>query len=172
MPGINKVFIGGHLTRDPELRVTPNGTAICNFCVANSRKYKTEQGEQREDVAFVDVDAWGKTGEIIAKHFSKGSPILVWGRLKQDSWEDKQTGAKRTKLKVTVTFPEGGFDFCGNTQGAGQGDGSAEDGGTDQAPPPPQQRQAPPQQQRQSPPPQRQAPRPAPVENLDEDVPF
>lgn len=160
MPNINLVVLGGHLTRDPELRVTPNGTAICNFCVANSRKYKTETGEQREDTAFVDCEAWGKCGELVAKHFTKGMPILVRGRIKQDNWEDKTTGQKRTKLKLTIMFPEGGFDFCGNNQGQSGGQ-APDDGGVDQAPaaPPPR---------RQQPPPQRQTP----AENLDEDVPF
>lgn len=162
MANINLLILGGRLTRPPEVRVTNSGTAICAFTVANSRKWKTEQGEQREDTAFVDCEAWGKTGESIAKFFAKGDPILVRGRIKQDMWDDKQTGQKRSKLMLTLE----GFDFCGPTQGAAGNDRSG-GGDDDQTPQPPQQqRQAPPQ--RQQPPQQRQAP----VEDMDSDVPF
>lgn len=160
MPNINILVLGGHLVRAPEMRVTQTGTAICAFTVANSRKWRTEQGEQREDVAFVDCEAWGKTGETIAKFFGKGDPIVVRGRIKQDNWDDKTTGQKRSKLKLTLE----GFDFCGPTQGAAGNDQSG-GGDSDQTPQMPQ-------QQRQQPPPQRRAPPPAPSENLDEDVPF
>ncbi len=121
MPNINKVIIGGNLARDPELRVTPNGTAICQFSIANNRNYKNQAGESVSEVSFVDVEAWGKTGEIIAKYFQKGSPILVHGRLKMDQWEDKNSGQKRSKLKVVITFPEGGFDFVGGKGGSEAG---------------------------------------------------
>jgi single-strand DNA-binding protein len=92
----------GNLTRDPELRVTPKGTSICQFGLALNREYKTESGEKREDVAFVDCEAWGKTGELITKYLAKGRSAFVEGRLKLDEWEDKTSGQKRSKLKVVV----------------------------------------------------------------------
>ena len=106
---LNQLFIGGNLTRDPELRFTPNGTAICKFGVAVNRKWKTESGEEKEEVTFVDIDCFGKTAELIAKLFKKGKPILVQGRLKLEQWDDKQTGQKKSKLGVALES----FQFCG-----------------------------------------------------------
>lgn len=99
---INTIIIGGNMARDPEVRVTPKGTAVAQFAIANNRKYKDDSGAQREEVSFVDCEAWGKTAENIGKWFSKGNPICVQGRIKQDSWEDKETKQKRTKLKIVV----------------------------------------------------------------------
>jgi single-strand DNA-binding protein len=99
----------GNLTRDPELRVTPKGTAICQFGIAVNRQFKGEDGAMRDDTTFVDVEAWGKTGENISKYFTKGKPIFVEGRLKLDSWEDKATGQKRSKMKVVCEQ----FQFIG-----------------------------------------------------------
>ena len=101
MPSYNKVIIAGHLTRDPETRYTPNGKAVTQISLALNRSYKTESGEAREEVAFVDVTFWGKTAENVAQYMKKGSALLVEGRLKTDEWQDKQTGAKRTRLVVT-----------------------------------------------------------------------
>jgi len=106
---LNKLFIGGNLTRDPELKYTPKGSAICKFGIAVNRKWKTESGEEKEEVTFVDIDCFGKTAELIAKLFKKGKPILVEGRLKLDQWDDKQTGQKKSKLGVTMES----FQFCG-----------------------------------------------------------
>ena len=100
MLNLNKIFISGNLTRDPELKYTQGGTAICNLTIANNERYKTKAGEQREDVTFIDVEVFGVMAENCGKYLSKGSPVLVVARLKQDSWQDKQTGQKRSKHKL------------------------------------------------------------------------
>jgi single-strand DNA-binding protein len=102
MAYLNKVFLIGNLTRDPELRVTPKGTAICQFGLAVNRQFKDESGATRDETTFIDIEAWGKQGELVAKYLAKGSPAMVEGRLKLDQWEDKQSGQKRSKLKVVL----------------------------------------------------------------------
>lgn len=102
MASYNKCTLVGHLTRDPELRALPKGTPICQFGIAMNRKFKLETGEMKEEVTFVDLEAWGKTAELIAKYLKKGSLALFEGRLKLDQWEDKTTKEKRQKLKVVV----------------------------------------------------------------------
>ena len=109
MSSFNKVILLGNLTRTPELRTLPKGTAICQFGIAVNRSFKTEAGEKREEVTFVDLEAWGKTAETIAKHLSKGRAAMFEGRLKLDQWDDKKTGEKRSKLKVVVET----FQFIG-----------------------------------------------------------
>lgn len=99
---MNKVIILATLTRDPELRYTTKGTSICKLGIAQNRKWKTESGEEREDVLFVDVDCFGKQAETVAKWFKKGSRILVEGRLKLDQWEDKKTNEKRSKIGIAL----------------------------------------------------------------------
>lgn len=116
MANINNVIIGGNLTRDPEVRVTPKGTSVAQFTIGNNRKWRDDGGQDREEVAFIDCEAWGKTAENIAKYFAKGRPIIVEGRLKQEQWEDKQTGQKRSRVKVSV----GQFHFVGSRQSDGQ----------------------------------------------------
>jgi single-strand DNA-binding protein len=102
MAYLNKVFLIGNLTRDPELRVTPKGTPICQFGIAVNRQFKDESGATRDETTFVDIEAWGKQGELVAKYLTKGSPAMVEGRLKLDQWEDKATNQKRSKLKVVL----------------------------------------------------------------------
>lgn len=102
MASLNKVFLIGNLTRDPEARITPKGTTICQFGIAVSRKFKDDGGAQKEETCFVDVEAWGKQGEAVAKYLTKGKPCLVEGRLKLDTWEDKTSGQKRSKMKVVL----------------------------------------------------------------------
>jgi len=103
MANINKVLLMGNLTRDPELRYTPGGAGVAAFGIAVNRKWRdSKTNEQREEVTFVDLEAWGKTAENINTYLRKGSPIFVEGRLKLDQWEDKQTKQKRSKLKVVV----------------------------------------------------------------------
>src|SRR5664279_2682354 len=102
MASFNKVIIAGNLTRDPELRYTPKGTAIASFGLAINRKWKSETGEAKEEVVFVDVEAWDRQAEVVAQYFKKGRPILVEGRLKFDQWEDKNTHQKRSKLSVRL----------------------------------------------------------------------
>jgi len=92
MAYLNKVFLIGNLTRDPELRVTPKGTAICQFGIAVNRQFKDESGATRDETTFVDIEAWGKQGELVAKYLAKGSLAMVEGRLKFDQWEDKTSG--------------------------------------------------------------------------------
>jgi single-strand DNA-binding protein len=100
MANYNKVLLMGNLTRDPELRYTPKGTAIVEIGLAINRKWKSETGEAKEEVTFVDVSAFGRTAEVIAQYLKKGRPIMIEGRLKFDQWDDKQTGQKRSKLRV------------------------------------------------------------------------
>jgi single-strand DNA-binding protein len=102
MASYNKVIIAGNLTRDPETRVTPKGTAICQFGLAVNRKWKNDGGEMQEEVTFIDCEAWGKTAELVGKYLKKGRGALVDGRLKLDQWEDKNTKEKRSKLKVVA----------------------------------------------------------------------
>ena len=109
MANFNKVILAGNLTRDPELKYTPKGSSVASFGLAINRKWKTESGEEREEVTFVDITAFGKTAEVISKFFTKGKPMLMEGRLKLDSWDDKATGAKRSKLGVVLES----FSFIG-----------------------------------------------------------
>jgi single-strand DNA-binding protein len=102
MPSFNKVILAGNLTRDPELRYTPKGTAVAKIGLAVSRTWKSESGETKEEVSFIDIDAWGRQAEVIAQYMRKGRPLLVEGRLKLDSWEDKNTHQKQSKLKVVL----------------------------------------------------------------------
>lgn len=110
MRGFSKAIITGNLTRDPELRTTPNGATVCSFSVAVNRVYRDASGEQREDVSFIDCSAWGKLGEMINQYAKKGSGVLVSGRLDQRSWEDKTTGQKRSRVEIVVED----FNFTGN----------------------------------------------------------
>ena len=99
MASFNKVILLGNLTRDPELRYTPKGMAVARLGMAVNRTYKTEGGESREEVTFVDIDAWGKQAELISQYLRKGNPLFVEGRLKLDQWDDKASGQKRTALR-------------------------------------------------------------------------
>ncbi|MGO9204314.1 MAG: single-stranded DNA-binding protein [Limisphaerales bacterium] len=107
MANFNKVILAGNLTRDPELRYTPKGTAIVRFGLAINRTWKSETGEMKEEVTFVDVDAFGRQAEVIGQYMKKGRPFLVEGRLKLDQWEDKNTHQKQSKLRVVLE----GFSF-------------------------------------------------------------
>ena len=161
MPSLNKVMLMGNLTRDPELRVTPKGTPICQFSLAINRQFKMESGESREEVIYVDIEAWGKQGETIAKYCTKGRPLYVEGRLRLDQWEDKNTKEKRSRMKVVLEQ----FQFLGDGRGGGGGGGggASSDAGVDQTASP----------ERHSPPPRSAGgAKPASTENLDEDVPF
>ena len=100
MPDLNKVMLAGRLTRDPELRYTPSGVALCKLGLAVSRTYKGRDGERKEDTFFVDVTVWEKQAEFIGQRLRQGAPILVEGRLRSDSWEDKTTGQKRSKIDI------------------------------------------------------------------------
>src|SRR5712672_882780 len=119
MANFNKVILAGNLTRDPEVRYTPKGMAIAKFGMAINRTWKSESGESKEEVTFVDIDAFGRQAEVISQYCKKGSPLLVEGRLRLDQWDDKQTGQKRSKLGVVVE----GFQFTG---GPNRGEGGGE----------------------------------------------
>ncbi|MGV3773790.1 MAG: single-stranded DNA-binding protein [Verrucomicrobiales bacterium] len=169
MKGFNKVIIAGNLTRDPELRYTPRGIAVARIGLAVTRSWKdAETGETKEEVTFVDVDAFGKSAETIGQYLKKGKPILVEGRLKQDSWEDKNTKEKRYRLFVvleTFTFldsaqpREGGYSAGGGAPGGDYAPRMSQ-------PPRPAARPAP-----NSPPPQ-SSPDPDGMPPEDDDVPF
>jgi single-strand DNA-binding protein len=117
MANFNKVILAGNLTRDPENRFTPKGTQIATFGLAVNRRWKAETGEVKDEVTFVDVEAWGRQAEVICQYLKKGRPILLEGRLRYDSWEDKQTKQKRSKLNVVLE----NFQFLdsGRTDGGG-----------------------------------------------------
>ena len=122
MASFNKVILMGNLTRDPELRVPAStGNPLCNFGLAVNRRYRVGE-EQREEVTFVDLTAFGRPAEVIAKYCSKGSAILVEGRLKLDQWEN-QAGEKRSKLNVIVE----NFQFTGGRDSDGGGSGGGSD---------------------------------------------
>jgi single-strand DNA-binding protein len=121
MANFNKVLLMGNLTRDPELRYTPKGTAVATIGVAVNRRWKDEAGQQREETTFVDVDAFGRTAENIGQYFKKGRPIFIEGRLRYSTWEDKQSGQKRSKLTVTAE----NFQFMDSQRGAEAGGGEA-----------------------------------------------
>jgi single-strand DNA-binding protein len=117
MASYNKVILMGNLTRDPQMKYLPSQTAVVEFGLACNRKYKTQSGEQKEEVTFVDCTAFGRTGEVINQYFTKGKPIFIEGRLKYDQWEDKQGGGKRHKITVVIES----FEFVGGRDGGGGG---------------------------------------------------
>jgi len=141
MASFNKVILLGNLTRDPEVRYTPKGTAVADLGIAVNRTYTAENGEKREEVTFVDVTFWGRTAENAGQYLKKGRPVFVEGRLQLDSWDDKQSGQKRTKLKVVGEV----LQFLGGRPGGagesepdehGSSTGQAGGGRTTSAPPP------------------------------------
>ena len=121
MASFNKVILMGNLTRDPELRYTPKGTAIAKVGLAVNRVWTNEAGEKKEDVTFVDVDVFGRTAENVGQYMRKGRPILIEGRLKLDQWDDKQTGQKKSKLGVVAETVQ----FLGSPGEGGGGGASA-----------------------------------------------
>jgi single-strand DNA-binding protein len=131
MASFNRVILAGNLTRDPELRYTPKGTAIARLGIACNRKWKSETGELKEEVTFVDVDAFGKQAETISQYLKKGRPILIEGRLRYDTWEDKQSGQKKSKLGVVLES----FQFL-DSGGRGEGGTPAPSRPTPAAPAP------------------------------------
>jgi single-strand DNA-binding protein len=117
MPNLNKVMLMGNLTRDPEIKYTPKGTAIADIGLAVNRNYTTESGEKREEVTFIDVTLWGRVAEIVGEYCKKGRPLFVEGRLQLDTWDDKATGQKRSKLKVVGD----NIQLLGSREGGGGG---------------------------------------------------
>ena len=149
MASYNKVMLIGNLTRDPEVRYTPKGSAVCDIGLAVNRVYTSDSGEKVEEVTFVDVVLWAKMAELAGKYLHKGRPVFIEGRLQMDSWEDKQTGQKRTRMRVVGEQ----MQFLGSPQGgdrapAGGGDdeGGSSGGGYNRPAARPAQRPAPAQQ--------------------------
>lgn len=116
----NKVLLMGNLTRDVELRHLPNSDqAVAKIGLAINHRYRTKDGENREEVTFVDCEAWGRTAETMAKYLQKGRPVFIEGRLKLDQWQDKQDGSNRSKMKVVIES----FQFIDSRGGEGGGGG-------------------------------------------------
>src|SRR5262245_48368510 len=115
MANFNKVILAGNLTRDPEMKYTSKGTAIASFGLAINRRWKSETGETKEEVTFVDIEAYGRQAEVVGQYLKKGRPALVEGRLKLDQWEDKNTHQKQSKLKVVLES----FSFLDSKGGDG-----------------------------------------------------
>ncbi len=99
---VNKVFLMGNLTRDIELKHTPSDQSVATIGIAVNRTFKTRDGESREETTFVDCEAWGRTAEVMSQYLRKGRPVFIEGRLKLDQWDDRETGNKRSKLKVVI----------------------------------------------------------------------
>ena len=127
MANVNKVFLLGNLTRDPDVRSTPSGTSVCTLGLAMNRRYTTSQGEDREETCFVDVETWGRQAENCGKFLQKGRPVLVEGRLKQDQWQDKNSGETRSKIKVRAENVQ--FLGSGSSGGNSGGDVAGYEGG-------------------------------------------
>lgn len=156
MASLNKVMLIGNVTRDPEVRFTPKGTAVAEVGLAINRVFTPEGGEKREETTFVDVTFWGRQAEIVGEYAKKGKPIYVEGRLQLDTWDDKQSGQKRSKLRVVGEQLQ---LLGGRPGGGGQSGGGDYDGGEAPAPRP----QRPPAAARPA----------APVEQPDDDdIPF
>lgn len=150
MASFNKVILLGNLTRDPEVRYTPKGTAVTELGMAVNRVYTAENGEKREETTFVDVTLWGRTAEIAGEYLKKGRPVFIEGRLQLDTWDDKQSGQKRSKLKVVGE----GLQLIGSRPGGSGGGGGDEEGGS--------------RSSRPAPPPRA----PAPSAPADDEIPF
>lgn len=174
----NKVILMGNLTRDVELKYTQANTPVGSFGLAVNHRYKSATGEVKEEVTFVDCDAWGKTAELIAKFFTKGRPIFLEGRLKLDTWQDKNDGSKRSRLKVVVenfTFvdskPGSSGDSGGGGGGSGGGSGYSSGGGyADEGSPAPSNRPA--QRPTQGPGPSQPTADPGYEPIQEDDIPF
>ena len=118
MPNLNRVLLMGNLTRDPEMRYTPNNLAIVKIGLAVNRRWRNPEGEQQEETTFIDCDGFGRTAELINQYMRKGRPIFIDGRLKLDQWQDKE-GQNRSKLKVVIE----NFQFIDSRGGGEEGSG-------------------------------------------------
>lgn len=113
VPDLNNVTIAGRLTRDPDLKYINSGRAVCTVSIANTQYYKDKQGERKENTTFVDATVWDKSAEFIGENLKKGRPVIIEGRLKSESWEDRDTGQKRSKIAIAASritpldWPEG-----------------------------------------------------------------
>lgn len=149
MANLNKVFLMGNLTADPEIRYTPKGTAVCDIRLAINRYFSSDSSERQEETTFVDVTLWSRQAEVAGTYLKKGRGVFIEGRLQLDSWEDKQSGQKRTKLRVIgenlQLFPRGeggpasGGNYGGDMPSSPQGGYGGNQGSSRPAPssPPP-----------------------------------
>lgn len=184
MANLNKVMLIGNLTADPDVRTTPRGTPVTELRIAVNRVTNgANEGERREEATYLDVTCWGRTGEIAAQYLAKGRPVFIEGRLQQDTWEDKQTGQRRSRIRIVAENLQllgsrdaaprdggngayqqqrsGGYgNGSGNYNGGGYGNGGGNYGGGGYQRPPYQQQNRP-----------QQAPSPMPAEEED-DIPF
>ena len=162
MANVNKVMLLGNITRDLEVRYTPKGTAVCDLGMAVNRIRTGDNGERIEEVTYVDVTLWGRQAELAGQYLSKGRSVFIEGRLQLDQWDDKQTGQKRSRLRVVGE----NMQFIG-----GQGGSGSNQSGSGA----PRQQPAPPEQQQSSPLPQSNQGGAAAAEsfdNDDDDIPF
>jgi single-strand DNA-binding protein len=102
MASLNKVMLIGNLTRDPEVRYTPKGSAVCDLGIAVNRVYATDSGEKMQETTYIDVVVWSRLAEVAGQYLHKGSPVFIEGRLQMDTWDDKATGQKRSKIRVVA----------------------------------------------------------------------
>lgn len=124
MASFNKVILAGNLTRDPQVSMLPSNTPVCEFGLAMNRRWRSQNGEMKEEVCFVDCRAFGRQAETLGQYMSKGKPILVEGHLRFEQWESKE-GGKRSRLSVVVE----NFQFLGTGGGGGTGEGGGGGGG-------------------------------------------
>jgi single-strand DNA-binding protein len=158
MANLNKVMLIGNLTRDPELRHTPKGTAVSEISMAINRVWNNDQGQKQEETTFVEVTLWGRQAELAQQYLVKGRPVYIEGRLQLDSWDDKETGKKRSKLRVIGE----NMQFLSSGSGGGAGGGNFSER--------PQQSSSSPQQR--SGPPQGASAAPADEFQEEDDIPF
>ena len=159
MASFNRVILLGNVTRDLEVRYTPKGSAVTEVGLAVNRSYTLDNGERREETTFVDVTLWGRTAEVAGEYLKKGRPVMIEGRLQLDTWDDKTTGAKRSKLRVvgeSMQLLGGPRDDRGPQQGGGGTSQPAASAPAGAAP------------AQSSPTP----PAPAPAEEAEDDIPF
>ncbi len=170
MASFNQIILMGNLTRDPQLRYLPNQTPVVDFGMAVNRKWRNAQGQDREEVMFIDCSAFGKQAEVINQYCQKGRLLFVQGRLKLDTWEDKQGGGKRSKHAVVVE----NFQLMPdrNSGGASGGGGASYQGGEDQRPQRPAPARPAPRPQQQPQPPQGEPPFGDEQQFKEDDIPF
>ena len=130
MASFNKVILLGNLTRDPEVRYTPKGSAVCDLGLAVNRAYTLDNGEKREEVTYVDIVLWARLAEIAGEYLKKGRPVFIEGRLQLDTWDDKQTGQKRSKLRVIGET----MQLLGSRPGGGGGGGGGGEAAEEERP--------------------------------------
>lgn len=122
LPDLNRVQLVGRLTRDPELRYLPSGTALCKLGLAVSRFFRTKDGERKEETMFINATCWSKTAEFVGEYYKKGRPVMIEGRLQSNEWEDKNTGQKRSMIEVNAERVQA-LDWDDSRGGGGSGGG-------------------------------------------------